>query len=179
MFAFVNYISYICNKLFHMGEKKCSKCSEIKLIEDFYLNYGKPRSQCKKCINEYKNNLRILNPDYKSLERKRHYQKYKNDPIYALSKRLRQRIYHVLRHFKSKRTLEILGCNWEEFKIHIESQFTEGMTWDNLSEIHIDHIIPISSAETIEDVYKLNHYTNLQPLWAKDNLEKYNKIINL
>jgi len=61
----------------------------------------------------------------------------------------------------------------------IESQFTEDMNWDRLSEIHIDHIIPISSAETIDDLYKLNHYTNLQPLWAKDNLAKYNKIINL
>lgn len=50
------------------------------------------------------------------------------------------------------------------------------MSWDRLNEIHIDHIIPISSAETLEDVYRLNHYTNLQPLWAKDNLFKYNKI---
>jgi len=160
-----------------MEKKKCSKCKEIKLIEEFSLNCGKPRSQCKLCAKEYKNNLKFLNPEYKSLERKRHYQKYKNDPVYALSKRLRQRIYHFIRHFKSKKTLEILGCSYEEFKIHIETQFTEGMSWDRLNEIHIDHIIPLSSAETIEDVYKLNYYTNLQPLWAKDNLIKSNKVI--
>lgn len=162
-----------------MEEKKCSKCSEIKLIKDFYLNYGKPRSQCKLCMNEYNDKIRLENPNSKSLERKKHYQKYKNDPIFALSKRLRQRLFHVLRNYKSKSTLEILGCSYEEFKTHIESQFTDGMSWDRLGDIHIDHIIPVSSAETVEEVYKLNHYINLQPLWAKDNLSKYNKIINI
>lgn len=51
------------------------------------------------------------------------------------------------------------------------------MTWNNYGKWHIDHIIPISSAKTEEEVIKLNHYTNLQPLWAKDNLKKGNKII--
>lgn len=160
-----------------MEEKKCSKCSEIKSLEDFYLNNGKCRSWCKLCFSNYKQQFIIKNPNNKSLERKKHYQKYKNDPVFALSKRLRQRIFHVLRNHKSKSTLEILGCSYEEFKIHIESQFTEGMSWDNLGDIHIDHITPISSANTTEDVYRLNHYTNLQPLWAKDNLSKYNKFI--
>ena len=160
-----------------MEEKKCSKCSEVKSIEDFYLNGDKPRSWCKLCFNNSNKEFRIKNPNSKSLERKKHYQKYKNNPIFMLSKRLRQRIYHIINgNNKSKSTLEVLGCSYEEFKLHIESQFTEGMSWDRLNEIHIDHIIPISSATTIEDVYKLNHYTNLQPLWAKDNLSKYNKI---
>jgi len=113
------------------------------------------------------------------LEKKDYYNRKKNDPIFALTKRLRAGIYRSLRGTKLKASLDILGCTQEEFKIHIESQFTEGMSWDKLSELHIDHIIPISSAETIDDLYKLNHYTNLQPLWAKDNLIKYNKIINL
>ena len=159
-----------------MEEKKCSKCDEIKSVEDFYLNYGKPRSQCKLCMNKYNDNVRLENPNHKSLERKKHYQKYKNDPIYSLIKRFRNGIYRSLRTNKTKCSLEILGCTQEEFKIHIESQFTEDMSWDRLSEIHIDHILPISSAQTIEELYKLNHYTNLQPLWAKDNLSKYNKI---
>ena len=66
----------------------------------------------------------------------------------------------------------MLGCSWEELKTHIENQFTEGMSWDRLSEIHIDHIIPLASATTEEDLIKLAHYTNLQPLWAKDNISK-------
>ena len=51
------------------------------------------------------------------------------------------------------------------------------MTWNNRSEWHIDHIIPLSSAKTEEELYKLFHYTNLQPLWAKDNLIKGKKTI--
>ena len=50
------------------------------------------------------------------------------------------------------------------------------MTWENQGEWHFDHIIPISSAQTEEEVIKLNHYTNFQPLWAEDNLRKSNKI---
>ena len=160
-----------------MEEKKCSKCNDIKSLEGFYLNNGKHRSWCKLCFNEYKQQFKIKHPNSKSLERKRHYQKYKNDPIFALTKRLRQGIYRSLRGVKLRSSLDILGCTEEKFKIHIENQFTDDMSWDRLNEIHIDHIIPISSAETLEDVYRLNHYTNLQPLWARDNIQKYNKIL--
>ena len=62
-------------------------------------------------------------------------------------------------------------------KEHLELQFVDGMSWDNRSEWHIDHIIPLSSAKTDEEIYKLCHYTNLQPLWAEDNLKKSNKIL--
>lgn len=51
------------------------------------------------------------------------------------------------------------------------------MNWENYGEWHLDHIIPISYAKTIEDIYKLNHYTNLQPLWASENLSKGNRYI--
>jgi hypothetical protein len=59
----------------------------------------------------------------------------------------------------------------------MENKFTEGMSWDNQGKWHIDHIIPLSSANSEEEIYKLFHYTNLQPLWAKDNLSKHNKIL--
>jgi hypothetical protein len=79
---------------------------------------------------------------------------------------------------KSMKTSDIIGCDWNTFKNHIESKFTEGMTWDNYGYYgwHYDHIIPISSAESEEDVIRLNHYTNFQPLWWDDNLQKSNKI---
>ena len=65
---------------------------------------------------------------------------------------------------------------WPEFlKEHLESQFIDGMGWDNRVEWHIDHIIPLSSAKTEDELYRLCHYTNLQPLWAEDNLKKGNK----
>ena len=59
---------------------------------------------------------------------------------------------------------------------HLESKFTEEMSFDNYGKWHIDHIIPISSAKTEEDIIRLNHYTNFQPLWAVDNLRKSNKV---
>jgi hypothetical protein len=73
---------------------------------------------------------------------------------------------------KSKRTEKILGCTLNEFLCYISNLFLDGMSFDNHGQWHIDHIRPIVSAKTKEEVVKLNHYTNLQPLWAKDNLTK-------
>jgi hypothetical protein len=66
----------------------------------------------------------------------------------------------------------------QEAKLHIEKQFKPGMNWLNhsLHGWHIDHIIPMASATTEEEVIKLNHYTNLQPLWASENIKKSNKM---
>lgn len=187
------------NSNVHIGGKNptCKKCNKEKSLKYYYNNrdkiiekdkiqretekYKKYRKdyleQNREEINKVKKLYKLTNREKYLQDKKDYYRRKKNDPIFALSKRLRQRIFHVLRNHKSKSTLEILGCSYEEFKIHIESQFTEGMSWDNLGDIHIDHIIPISSANTTEDVYRLNHYTNLQPLWAKDNLSKYNKLM--
>jgi hypothetical protein len=89
---------------------------------------------------------------------------------------IRSLIYRALKGSKSRRSNEILGCSTEEFLQHLESKFTEGMSWENQGKWHVDHIIPISSAITTEELEKLSHYSNLQPLWAKDNLEKSDKI---
>ena len=77
---------------------------------------------------------------------------------------------------KNTKTQEMLGVNWEVCKAHIERQFTKGMTWDNQGEWHIDHIIPLASANTKQELKKLCHYSNLQPLWAVDNIIKSAKI---
>ena len=73
---------------------------------------------------------------------------------------------------KNTKTQEMLGVDWEIARKHIERQFTKGMNWSNQGDWHIDHIIPLSSANTEERLKKLCHYTNLQPLWAVDNLIK-------
>lgn len=76
------------------------------------------------------------------------------------------------------KTFDIVGCSPEFLKEYLEKQFTEGMSWELMGHhIHIDHITPLSSASTEEELYKLCHYTNLQPLWAQENLSKGNKII--
>ena len=85
---------------------------------------------------------------------------------------------NILEISKKNKTFDIVGCSPEFLKEHLEKQFTEGMDWELLGQhIHIDHIIPLSSAKTEDELYKLCHYTNLQPLWAEDNLKKSNKIL--
>ena len=75
---------------------------------------------------------------------------------------------------KKNKTFEIVGCTPEELKKHLENQFTDGMSWENHGLIgwHIDHIIPLSSAKNEDDIIKLCHYMNLQPLWSLDNIKK-------
>jgi hypothetical protein len=63
----------------------------------------------------------------------------------------------------------MVGCTQDELFKHIEAQFTDGMSWDRLGDIEIDHIIPLASAKTEEELIALCHYTNLQPLWAEHN----------
>lgn len=127
------------------------------------------------------------NKNYNSINKEKRNEHLKikriNNPIYRLSHNVRGRIYTFLKNnnniTKNNKTFEIIGCSPEFLKEHIEKQFTKGMSWDLMGKyIHIDHIIPLSSAKTEEEVYKLCHYTNLQPLWAKDNLKKSNKILN-
>ena len=105
---------------------------------------------------------------------------YYNDPLYRLKSNMRSLIHSSfrLRNFIKPSKLEnILGCSIEEFKVYIENQFIENMSWENRNLWHVDHIIPLASAISLEDIYRLNHYTNLQPLWARDNLSKGSKII--
>jgi hypothetical protein len=90
---------------------------------------------------------------------------------------LRQRLCAAIRH-KSKKGSAVrdLGCTIEELKQHLESQFGPGMSWENYGKWHIDHIIPLSSFDLSkrDELLKACHYTNLQPLWAKDNIKKSN-----
>jgi hypothetical protein len=103
------------------------------------------------------------------------------DELFKLSSNLRNRLNIYLRSKKIKKnnsTFEIIGLHPEKLKDYLEKKFTEGMSWDKLgSEIHIDHIKPLSMAKTESEVYELCYYTNLQPLWAKDNWIKNNRII--
>lgn len=101
----------------------------------------------------------------------------KNNPIFKLKTLYRSKTNKILGNNRDE-TFEIIGCTPQSLKEHLERQFKDGMTWENhgLYGWHIDHIIPLSSAKTEEELYKLCHYTNLQPLWAKDNLAKSNKL---
>jgi hypothetical protein len=106
--------------------------------------------------------------------------KYRNDILYKLSHNVRNRVNNYLKSNnirKGNKTFDIIGCSPEFLKEHLERKFIEGMYWDNRNKWHIDHIIPLSSAKTEYEFYKLCHYTNLQPLWAEENLKKSYKIL--
>ena len=118
----------------------------------------------------------------KRIKRKMEYnkEKYNTDINCNLKARLRSRIIIALKgNTKSKRTIELLGVpHLDFFKAWIESKFKEGMTWENRHLWHIDHIIPCSHFDLTnpEEQAKCFHYTNLQPLWASENLAKGSKI---
>ncbi len=103
----------------------------------------------------------------------------KNDPLYKLNRLLLCRMTAAFKRKSWKKGLgaeKLLGCDYKTAFDHMEKQFTEGMCWENHGKWHIDHIIPLASAKTEEELVKLFHYTNLQPLWKKDNLSKGAKL---
>lgn len=97
------------------------------------------------------------------------------DKMFGIKENMRARFRYELakrgdgQHIKAN---EYLGCSWVELRIHLENQFKDGMSWDNYGDWHVDHIIPLASAQTKDEIIKLCHYSNLQPLWAFDNLSK-------
>ena len=124
------------------------------------------------------------NKRYGIKHRKKLTQKYLNrrrtDPNFKILTILRGRIKDVLKgHSKSDSTINILGCTIEELWIYLESKFTEGMTRQNHGKWHVDHIIPCASFDLTkpEQQVKCFHYTNLQPLWALDNLKKGKSVV--
>ena len=82
-------------------------------------------------------------------------------------------------HLRTNKTFNIVGCSPDELKKHLESQFVDNMSWENYGHKgwHIDHKIPLSSAKKYDDVIKLCHYSNLQPLWCKENYKKGKKVL--
>ena len=134
----------------------------------FQENKDKINSQRRKNRQENINKFRAVQNKY-----------YNLTPARKLKRNLRGRLSSFFKykgHKKKNSTEEILGANWKTVEAFMEAKFVDGMNWDNIGEWHIDHIIPLSSAETEQETIKLCHYTNLQPLWAFDNMSKGNKL---
>ena len=102
----------------------------------------------------------------------------KTDMSFKLQKNLRHRLSKLLRQQSSKIAVEFLGCSLDELKNHLEANFQNGMTWENYGKWHVDHIRPLSSFDlsSPEQLQQACSYVNLQPLWAKDNRSKSNKV---
>lgn len=112
-------------------------------------------------------------------DKRRAYEKNKRkvDPLFKLSSNIRRRLNSFIKN-KKKKSNSFIGCSYEFLKTYLEKKFTSEMSWDNYGSYwHIDHVIPLASAQTEEELYKLCHYTNLQPLEAKENIRKGSKIL--
>ena len=150
--------------------KKYRKNNPEKVKENqkiFYINNPDKRKEYRKNYNNRKHQQRK--------------ERREKDPIFTLINNVRSRLYKYLTKMqitKKNKTFEIVGCSPAELKEHLEKQFVIGMSWENRNEWHIDHIVPLSSAKTEEELYKLCHFTNLQPLWAIENIKKSNKILS-
>lgn len=102
------------------------------------------------------------------------------DLQYNIKRRLRWRVRDIVKkqlkdkNYKYKSAIDLLGCDVEFLKTHLESTFTQGMSWDRISEMHIDHIKPCNMFDLtkLEEQKMCFHYTNLQMLWWQDNLTK-------
>lgn len=114
----------------------------------------------------------------------KYYNDLKKDPVkyskFKLIHNLRKRISEVLKVKKTNNSgkgSKLFGCTSQQLRDHLENQFKPGMTWENYGKWHVDHIVPVSSfnLNDIEQRNKCYNYTNLQPLWAEENMKKSNK----
>jgi hypothetical protein len=174
--------------------EKTSKQRERERKQAYYKkNKEKILKRCKTYREANKEKIADYHKAYFKVNSKNAYnyisQRRKSDPLFRLNLAYRRSCYRAFQSIgdkKNNKSLKLLGLKtWQELSEHLSKQFYdhpktgEKMTFEKYGYHgwHIDHIIPLSTAETEEDVIKLCHYTNLQPLWAQDNLSKGNKII--
>ena len=179
------------HKRFKDGRRAICKCCTKKYVEENsdaikkYQKeyYKKNEEEIKKKVKEWaeKNpeKRREIANKYNRSEKAKELRK--NNINYKLSNYIHSnsaRVTKLVKENKQLKSKQYLGCTLEEFKNHIESQWQEGMTWENhgLHGWHIDHIVPVDwFIKNSDDPWEANHYTNLQPLWAKENITKSNK----
>lgn len=116
------------------------------------------------------------NPDYNTTYQNR---RYAEDPAYALTHATRSRVNCALRAAvgqpgKARPTVELLGCNAEDYRLYLEGLFEPGMSWENWGAWHVDHVQPLASFDLSDPEQQAQafHYTNTQPMWADENLSK-------
>lgn len=166
----------------------CLKCQKERR-RLYYLNNKEHELKINKLWKEnnverakqvYKNWIKN-NPEKKnSNQRKYRKNRKERDPMFRVLSNLRTRIHTVLtaKHIvKEATTKKLTGCTLEYLKNYLEKKFKDGMSWDNYGQWHIDHIRPCASFNLLDPIEQkiCFHYTNLQPLWAEDNLKKSNK----
>jgi hypothetical protein len=191
------------DSLFYGKRKVCKDCYKKRFNSDLnkesckrYYQKNKQKSQkkysekpkptrfCEVCGCEVGKKRRFCEDCYRIRRNKKQQKRIEKKTIYekALHAQRKKLANYVKRDSESytKWAKEYLGCGKKQFIEYIENLFTEGMSWENHGEWHLDHVFPCSKidASDEEQVKKCFHYSNLQPLWGIDNLRKSDKIIS-
>lgn len=176
-----------CKNCYNKGKKKEDPDHVKKRRRKYYIENREKELECgRKWKRENPERVVANNKRYKETYVKN---RIESDPIYGVRCSVRNLIKCSIYHkgyTKKSRTFEILGCSYKEFKEHIESQFEDWMNWDNYGMYNgkgncgweYDHIIPVSSAKCEEDIIRLNHHSNIQPLCSYVNRHVKRDIID-
>lgn len=159
---------YLLNKSNYFKNNKQWKKNNPEKMKNYSLKSNLKRQ-------EYFKNYRIKNRIKRTLY---HRNLQKTNLNYKIGQRLRHRLGSAIKSqktIKSNGTMNLLGCDMTQFKSYIERQFVDGMNWQNYGKWHIDHIKACSTFDLSKDDQQKQcfHYTNMQPLWAKDNFHKW------
>lgn len=167
---------------FRDNRNKCKICELAANREYHNKNKEKISERKKKTYRSelFQDKLKEIKNKRNETWRNNYKKRYSSDPLFRIKLNVKNNIRKSFKRYaftKNSSTFKILGCSYEEFKTHLETKFEPWMSWDNYGLYNgtekygwdIDHIIPLASAETEEDVIRLNHYTNLQPLCSKVN----------
>ena len=176
----------LCGDLFRHRSHFCETCRELGTSRQLRKRAGLCREcgkktdealRCQHCAACHRKKVSESSKTPESRARIAEYQRTRkqNDIHFRLSCNLRTRLWQALKNNqKTGSAVRDLGCSLEELKSHLEYQFQEGMSWDNQGEWHVDHKRPLVSFDLTDrrQLLEACHYTNLQPLWAEENLSK-------
>lgn len=166
----------------------CKECYKYRVKEYQEKNKEKINLRHKKYYENNREKISLIQKKYyenhKEARKKKVHEyktkRIKEDELFALTERVRTLIRSSISkkgYTKRSKTSEIIGCTFEQLKEHLENTWYNNYgTPYNGEPVHIDHVIPLSTAESEEDVIKLCHYTNLQYLKPEDNLKKSDKL---
>lgn len=154
-------------------ETRCRACLSAKSLAYHYRNFEKIKERKKDPTRQ--NKARVYRRKWRKA-------RWENDDLWRMGRKLRTKIWKIINNAGGKKafkTVELLGCSVVELRVHLESLFSSGMSWDNYGQPgwEIDHIRPVSSFDLTdkEQQKKCFHFSNLQPLWGIDNNHKHKK----
>jgi hypothetical protein len=181
---------YKTRTFFHKNKRKvdgldlyCKPCKSIRCKKYYSEHKEKYFEKNKKYRENHREELLIKKREWSRKNRdsinervsKRHNKLYKSDPEYKFKFLIRSRMRNAIKNgYKNGSAIKDLGCTSKFAVNYIAEKFKPGMSWENHGEWHIDHIKPLANfnLQNREQYLQAVHYTNLQPLWAKDNLKK-------